>query len=344
MSTQKTDAPLALSVGDPSGIGPEIAIAAWQAGDSGGVPPFYLIADPALIEARARMVGANVAIAETLPGQAAHHFSRALPVVPLYARHFDSPGEPNPANAAGTIEAIDRAVADCLAGCAAAIVTCPIAKKPLYDAGFGFPGHTEYLAHLASRHTGRDVTPVMMLAGPDLRTVPVTIHIALAEVPKVLTTELIVATARITAADLQSRFGIARPRLAIAGLNPHAGEGGAMGSEDAAIVAPAVEMLKTEGIDAIGPLPADTMFHPRARASYDAALCMYHDQALIPAKTLAFDEAVNVTLGLPFIRTSPDHGTAFDIAGKGIARADSLIAALRLARRLADSGRQAAAA
>jgi 4-hydroxythreonine-4-phosphate dehydrogenase len=224
------------------------------------------------------------------------------------------------------------------------VVTCPIAKKPLYDAGFGFPGHTEYLAHLASRHIGRDVTPVMLLAGPDLRTVPVTIHIALADVPKVLTTELIIATARITAADLKSRFGIPRPRLAIAGLNPHAGEGGAMGLEDIAIVAPAVEMLKAEGIDAIGPLPADTMFHPRARASYDAALCMYHDQALIPAKTLAFDEAVNVTLGLPFIRTSPDHGTAFDIAGKGIARADSLIAALRLARRLADSGRQMAAA
>ncbi|RUX91130.1 4-hydroxythreonine-4-phosphate dehydrogenase PdxA, partial [Mesorhizobium sp. M2A.F.Ca.ET.040.01.1.1] len=195
----------------------------------------------------------------------------------------------------------------------------------------------EYLAHLASRHTGKEVTPVMLLAGPDLRTVPVTIHIPLAEVPKVLTTELIVAVARITAADLKSRFGIARPRLAIAGLNPHAGEGGAMGQEDAAIVAPAVETLKAEGIDAVGPLPADTMFHPRARATYDAALCMYHDQALIPAKTLAFDEAVNVTLGLPFIRTSPDHGTAFDIAGRGIARAESLIAALRLARRLADS-------
>ncbi|BCM18466.1 4-hydroxythreonine-4-phosphate dehydrogenase PdxA [Mesorhizobium sp. J8] len=343
MSGQKTDAPLALSVGDPSGIGPEIAIAAWQAGDSAGVPPFYLIADPALIEARARLVGANITIVETLPGQAAHHFARALPVVPLDARHVDSPGEPDPANATGTIEAIDRAVADCLSGRAAAIVTCPIAKKPLYDAGFGFPGHTEYLAHLASRHTGRDVMPVMLLAGPDLRTVPVTIHIALADVPRMLTTELIAATARITASDLKSRFGIARPRLAIAGLNPHAGEGGAMGSGDTAIVAPAVEMLKTEGIDATGPLPADTMFHPRARASYDAALCMYHDQALIPAKTLAFDEAVNVTLGLPFIRTSPDHGTAFDIAGKGIARADSLIAALRLARRLADSGRRAAA-
>ena len=344
MSAYRTGAPLALSVGDPSGIGPEIAIAAWQAGDSAGVPPFYLLADPALIEARSRLVGANVAIAETLPEQTARHFARALPVVPLHARHVDSPGKPAPANAAGTIEAIDRAVAACLAGHAAAVVTCPIAKKPLYDAGFGFPGHTEYLAHLASRSTGRPVTPVMLLAGPELRTVPVTIHIPLAEVPQVLTTELIVAIARITTADLKSRFGIARPRLAIAGLNPHAGEGGAMGSEDAAIVAPAVETLKAEGIDATGPLPADTMFHPRARASYDVALCMYHDQALIPAKTLAFDEAVNVTLGLPFIRTSPDHGTAFDIAGKGIARPDSLIAALRLARRLADSSRRDAAA
>ncbi|WP_027165546.1 4-hydroxythreonine-4-phosphate dehydrogenase PdxA [Mesorhizobium sp. WSM3224] len=344
MNTQKTDAPLALSVGDPSGIGPEIAIAAWQAGDSAGVPPFYLLADPALIEARARLVGANVTIAETLPGQAAHHFARMLPVAPLDARHVDSPGEPDLANAAGTIEAIDRAVADCLAGRAAAVVTCPIAKKPLYDAGFGFPGHTEYLAHLASRHTGSEVTPVMLLAGPDLRTVPVTIHIPLADVPKALTTELIVAVARITATDLKSRFGIARPRLAVAGLNPHAGEGGAIGLEDLSIVLPAVKALQAEGIDAVGPLPADTMFHPRARASYDVALCMYHDQALIPAKALAFDEAVNVTLGLPFIRTSPDHGTAFDIAGKGIARADSLIAALRLARRLADSGRQTSAA
>ena len=344
MSMRKTEAPLALTVGDPSGVGPEIAIAAWQAGDSAGVPPFYLLADPALIEARARQIGANVAIVETLPAQAAQHFARALPIVPLRARHLDCPGQPNPANAAGTIEAIDRAVADCLAGRAEAVVTCPIAKKPLYDAGFRFPGHTEYLAHLASRITGVEVTPVMLLAGPDLRTVPVTIHIALADVPKLLTAELIVATARITAADLRSRFGIARPRLAIAGLNPHAGEGGAMGSEDIAIVQPAIETLRAEGIDVVGPLPADTMFHPRARAGYDAAICMYHDQALIPAKTLAFDEAVNVTLGLPFIRTSPDHGTAFDIAGKGVARPDSLIAALRLARRLADSGRQAAAA
>jgi 4-hydroxythreonine-4-phosphate dehydrogenase len=216
-------------------------------------------------------------------------------------------------------------------------VTCNIAKKPLYDGGFSFPGHTEYLAHLATLYTGKTTMPVMMLAGPDLRTVPVTIHIPLSQVPQALTTELIVATARITAADLRNRFGLGKPRLAISGLNPHAGEGGAMGNEDQDVIAPAIATLRAEGIDAFGPLPADTMFHPRARAGYDAALCMYHDQALIPAKALAFDEAVNVTLGLPFIRTSPDHGTAFDIAGKGIARPDSLIAALKLAHQLADT-------
>ena len=216
-------------------------------------------------------------------------------------------------------------------------MTCPIAKKPLYDAGFRFPGHTEFLGHLAELATGRPARPVMMLAGPDLRAVPVTIHIALAEVPRRLTTALIVETAAITAADLADKFGIHKPRLAVAGLNPHAGEGGAMGTEDEAVVRPAVEELQRRGIDARGPLPADTLFHPRARATYDAAICMYHDQALIPAKALAFDESVNVTLGLPFIRTSPDHGTAFDIAGKGIARPDSLIAALKLARAMADA-------
>ena len=336
--------PLALSVGDPSGVGPEIAIAAWQARDSAGVSPFYLLADPLLIAACARRLGADVAIVETTPAQASRVFHGALPVVPLVARFVDSPGRPDPANAAGTVEAIERAVADCLAGHAAAVVTCPIAKKPLYDAGFGFPGHTEYLAHLASLHSGVEVTPVMLLAGPELRTVPVTIHIALAEVPKALTTELIVTTGRITAADLASRFGIAKPRLAIAGLNPHAGEGGTMGSEDERIIRPAIDILRALGIDAFGPLPADTLFHARARAGYDVAICMYHDQALIPAKALAFDEAVNVTLGLPFIRTSPDHGTAFDIAGQGVARADSLIAALKLASKLADTGTQVAAA
>jgi len=340
--TDREKAPLALSVGDPSGIGPETAIAAWARRQSDGVPAFYLLADPALIEARARLIGANVQITHTTPAQATSAFGNALPVVPLAARFTYSPGHPDTANATGIVEAIDRAVADCLGGHAAAVVTCPIAKKPLYDAGFRFPGHTEYLAHLAARHTGSEIMPVMMLAGPDLRTVPVTIHIPLADVPKALTSDLIVATARITANDLERRFGLKKPRLAISGLNPHAGEGGAMGGEDENIVRPAIEALRAAGINAFGPLPADTMFHPRARAGYDVAICMYHDQALIPAKALAFDEAVNVTLGLPFIRTSPDHGTAFDIAGKGIARPDSLIAALKLARQLADTPTPAA--
>lgn len=328
--------PLALTSGDPSGIGPEIAVAAWRLRNEVKVPAFYLLADPVLVAARAKAVGMDITIAETDPTGAAHLFANALPVVPLATSLMDVPGQPDKRNAAGIIEAIDRAVADTFEGRAAAVVTCPIAKKPLYDAGFRFPGHTEYLAYLASQRTGAEVTPVMMLAGPDLRAVPVTIHIALAEVPNALTTAAIVETVRITAHDLRTRFGIARPRIAVSGLNPHAGEGGAMGHEDERVIRPAVEALKAEGINAFGPLPADTMFHARARAGYDAAICMYHDQALIPAKALAFDETVNVTLGLPFIRTSPDHGTAFDIAGKGIARPDSLITALKLARQLAD--------
>ena len=328
---------LALTGGDPSGIGPEIAIAAWLARSTANVPPFYLLTDPSLLAARARQLGIDVPISETTPDKATEVFFHSLPVVPLAARFVDSIGKPDPANAAGTVEAIDRAVADVFSGAAAAVVTCPIAKKPLYDAGFRFPGHTEYLAHLASLKKGHEVTPVMMLAGPDLRAVPVTIHIPLSVVPEALTVGGIVSVATITARELHTRFGIQKPRLCIAGLNPHAGEGGAMGSEDEAIVRPAVEVLRQAGIDAVGPHPADTMFHPRARATYDAAICMYHDQALIPAKALAFDETVNVTLGLPFIRTSPDHGTAFNIAGKGIARPDSLIAALKLARHLADT-------
>ena len=220
-------------------------------------------------------------------------------------------------------------------GRASAVVTNPIAKSALYKAGFEFPGHTEYLAALAERFAPGPHRAVMMLAGPDLRTVPVTIHIPLAEVPKRLTTELIVATGRIVARDLARRFGIAAPRIAVCGLNPHAGEDGAIGREDIEVVPPAVAALRAEGIDAFGPLPADTLFHAAARARFDAALGMYHDQALIPIKTLAFDEGVNVTLGLPFVRTSPDHGTAFEIAGTGRARPDSLVAALRLAAVLA---------
>ncbi|MCO5157051.1 MAG: 4-hydroxythreonine-4-phosphate dehydrogenase PdxA [Aquamicrobium sp.] len=319
---------LALTAGDPSGIGPEITVAAWRSRQRQAVPPFYLLGDPDFLRARVP----DVPLAVIQPQEAAAAFAEALPLVPLRARFTGAPGRPDTANAAGIVESIERAVADVTDGRAAALVTCPIAKKPLYDAGFAYPGHTEFLGHLAG-----GARAVMMLAGPDLRAVPVTVHVALAEVPRLLTRDDIVETAAITARDLRDRFGIARPRLAIAGLNPHAGENGAMGREDEEIVRPAVEELVAGGIDARGPLPADTMFHPRARATYDAAICMYHDQALIPAKALAFDETVNVTLGLPFIRTSPDHGTAFDIAGQGVARPDSLIAALKMARAMADS-------
>jgi 4-hydroxythreonine-4-phosphate dehydrogenase len=326
--------PLALTCGEPSGIGPEIAARAWLA-RADAAAPFFLIGDPALTAARAAAAGLDIAIAECEPAEAGRHFRTALPVVPLENRFEDRPGTPVAGNAAGVVEAIDRGVGFVRDGKAAAVVTCPIAKKNLYEAGFAHPGHTEYLGHLAQALFGAKARPVMMIAGPELRTVPVTVHIPLSEVPRALTTEDIVQTGRIVHAALADDFGIAVPRLAVAGLNPHAGEGGALGREDEAIVAPAVEALQADGIDARGPLPADTMFHARARAGYDAAICMYHDQALIPAKTLGFDEAVNATLGLPFIRTSPDHGTAFDIAGKGVARADSLIAALRMATEMA---------
>jgi len=328
---------LALSIGDPSGIGPDVALSAWLERTRLDVPPFALIADPAQLASRARRLGVDVPLAPADIDTAAAQFAAALPVIPLANGQADTPGAPDAANAAGTIEAIDRGVAYVLAGQADAIVTLPIAKKVLYGAGFAHPGHTEYLAHLAAEATGRPQTAVMMIAGPGLRTVPVTIHIPISQVPSALSEALILETARIVDRDLRERFGLVRPRLAVMGLNPHAGEGGTIGREDEEIVRPAVERLRLDGIEAFGPMPADTMFHPRARETYDAALCMYHDQALIPAKMLGFDDAVNVTLGLPFIRTSPDHGTAFDLAGTGKARASSLVAALRLARTLADN-------
>jgi 4-hydroxythreonine-4-phosphate dehydrogenase len=243
-------------------------------------------------------------------------------------------GQPNPANAKAVVAAIEQATAMCKDGSIAAMVTNPINKAALYAAGFRHPGHTEFIADLCG-----GAMPVMMLASERLRVVPVTIHMSLRQSIDHLTTALIAATSRITAADLREKFGIAHPRLAVAGLNPHAGEAGTMGREDADIVAPAVAQLRAEGIAAFGPLSPDTMFHAEARATYDAAICMYHDQALIPIKTLDFDQAVNVTLGLPIIRTSPDHGTAFDIAGKGIAKADSLIAAIRMAAQMAENRR-----
>lgn len=333
MKTQNP--PLAVTMGDPSGVGLDVLLAAWVRRGELGLAPFYVLADAATIQARAEALCVDAPIRIVKPAGAAAQFETALPVVPLKNPVRAVAGKADPANAPAIIEAIDRAVADVFAGRAAGVVTLPIAKKPLYEAGFNHPGHTEYLATLAERHTGQAVLPVMMIAGPDLRTVPVTIHIPLKDVMAELTTDLIIRTGRVVAADLARRFGIARPRLAVAGLNPHAGEGGALGLEDEAIIAPAIAALQAEGIEARGPLPADTMFHARARATYDAALCMYHDQALIPAKALAFDDGVNVTLGLPFIRTSPDHGTAFDIAGKGVARPDSLIAALAMAASMA---------
>jgi 4-hydroxythreonine-4-phosphate dehydrogenase len=325
---------LALTAGDPSGIGTDIAISAWVDRSIRDVPPFLLIDDPRHVASRARRLGVDLPIAETTAAKTSRIFETAFPVLPLDNIFVDTPGAPNVANAAGIVESIDRAVNLVQDGSARAVVTLPIAKKTLYESGFRFPGHTEYLEHLANADGG-DHTAIMMLAGPELRTVPVTIHIPISEVPAALTTDAIVIACRIVARDLRRRFGLERPRLAVLGLNPHAGESGTIGTEDVDTVLPAIERLRHEGIAASGPLPADTMFHARARANYDVAICMYHDQALIPAKMLAFDDAVNVTLGLPFIRTSPDHGTAFDIAGTGKARPDSFIAALRLAAKMA---------
>ncbi len=318
-------------MGEPAGIGGEIALLAWLQRDSAALPPFFLLDDPERLRALAATAGWSVRI-ETIgaPGETAAVFGTALPVLPVPLVTRPRPGQPDPANAPAVLRAIETGTALCRGGEAAALVTNPIHKAALYAAGFRHPGHTEYLAALCG-----NVMPVMMLASDRLRVVPVTIHVSLQQAIATLTTDLIVQTARITAADLREKFGIARPRLAVAGLNPHAGESGSMGQEDAAIVAPAVAQLRAAGINARGPLPPDTMFHAAARAGYDAAICMYHDQALIPIKTLDFDSAVNVTLGLPIIRTSPDHGTAFDIAGKGVARPDSLIAALRMAAGMA---------
>nr|WP_255726707.1 4-hydroxythreonine-4-phosphate dehydrogenase PdxA [Microvirga sp. ACRRW] len=322
-----------LTQGDPAGIGPELTLQAWLQRDKKKLPPFAVLADPAHLELVAKALGWAVPIASVELSQVTSTFLNALPVLPLKASVSAQAGKPDAASAASVIESIETAVSLVRKGAASAVVTNPIAKHVLYDAGFRHPGHTEFLAALAAED-GNTYHPVMMLWSEELAVVPVTVHIPLATVPSALTTDLIVLTGRIVARELKDRFGIENPRLAIAGLNPHAGENGSMGSEDQAIIAPAVAALRADGIAVSGPLPADTMFHARARKGYDAALAMYHDQALIPIKTIAFDEGVNVTLGLPFVRTSPDHGTAFDIAGKGIARPDSLIAAIKLAAHL----------
>jgi 4-hydroxythreonine-4-phosphate dehydrogenase len=316
---------IAVSCGDPAGIGPEIALRARQI--LGQDLPFAWIGD-------ARHLPQDARFEKIKHPQDARHV--AGDTVPVLHIDFDGPataGQPNPAHAEGVISAIKQGVDWVTSGAAAALCTGPINKKALYEgAGFAFAGHTEYLAHLAG-----DCDVVMMLAAPELRVVPVTIHIPITRVAETLTPALLKQSLRITQRALQADFGIASPRLAVAGLNPHAGEGGAMGGEEIALIIPVLDDLRREGMNIIGPLSADTMFHARARATYDVAICMYHDQALIPIKTIDFDGGVNVTLGLPFIRTSPDHGTAYDIAGRGIARPDSFVAALRMAQSMARS-------
>jgi 4-hydroxythreonine-4-phosphate dehydrogenase len=336
--------PLALTLGEPAGIGPDITLSAWRRRAELRLPPFYVLADPQLLMRRARELGLDVPIALVVPEAASAAFASVLPVVDLNLQVTAQPGRPDASSAAAAIAAIRRAVEDVLSRTAAAMVTNPVAKNVLYQSGFPEPGHTEYLAKLTQEMTGTRVRPVMMLWSPELAVVPVTIHLPLKEVPQRLSVDLLLETGRVVARDLQTWFGIARPRLAVAGLNPHAGEDGALGDEDRTVVKLAVERLAAEGLQIRGPLPADSLFHAAARTTYDAALCMYHDQALIPIKTLAFDRAVNVTLGLPFVRTSPDHGTAFDIAGTGRADAGSLVAAIHLAARLAAKAEPVAAA
>jgi 4-hydroxythreonine-4-phosphate dehydrogenase len=322
--------PLVLTLGEPAGVGPEIVAAAWRALNTEPLA-FAVIGDAALL----RDQGVPV-IDINSPADALDRFARALPVI---HRPLPAPvvvGTPDPANAAAVADGIEEAVSFVLSGEASGLVTAPIAKAPMYASGFPFPGHTEFIAELtADAPYAGTRGPVMMLTARDLRACLVTIHVALDQVPELVTAERVARTARVVHESLKRDFAIARPRLAMAALNPHAGEGGALGLQEIDILIPVARQLRAEGIDITDPKPADTLFHDDARATYDAALCMYHDQALIPVKTLDFWGGVNVSLGLPVIRTSPDHGTGFDIAGKGLARPDSLIAAIRLASEMA---------
>jgi 4-hydroxythreonine-4-phosphate dehydrogenase len=334
-------APIAVTMGDPAGIGPDITTRAWLDRMACALPVFFVIGDPLAFEERARLLGLGDAVsvrAITRPEDAQAVFAHALPVMPLQAPLGPvTPGLPNPAHAAATIASIETAAALAANGQASAIVTNPIAKYTLMQTGFAHAGHTEFLAELAIRHGADEAFPVMMMASSRLKAIPVTVHIALKDVPSALTQERIVKTAQGVDSALKRYFGIAAPRLAVCGLNPHAGESGELGREEIETIAPAVEALKAHGVLASGPHSADALFHDAARATYDAVLAMYHDQALIPFKTLSFNDGVNVTLGLPFIRTSPDHGTAFDLAGTGRASASSFIEAVRLAKSMSDS-------
>jgi 4-hydroxythreonine-4-phosphate dehydrogenase len=330
--------PLAISMGEPAGIGPDIIIRLFAEREKLDLPPFIVYGQSAFLKSRAKRLGISIDIVPTTPAFAPTIFETALPIVELEGLVPDKPGDSSPLSAKMVIEAIHQAVACTLSGSCRGVVTSPIHKAALYTAGFKFPGHTEFIASLCA-NGGVAPMPVMMLAHEGLRVVPATIHVPIHKVPGLITNELIVSTGKIVAHDLRTRFGIAQPKLAVTGLNPHAGEGGAIGMEDLDIVGPAVANLRFEGIDVDGPIPADTAFHLPKWRQYDAIIAMYHDQALIPIKTVAFDEAVNVTLGLPIVRTSPDHGTAFDIAGTGQGSTASFLAAIRLADRLT-SGNQ----
>ena len=328
------DTPLALTLGDPAGIGLDITLLAFLAREQDALPPFVFLGDRRLLEQRAEALGLAVPM-ETIgrPSDAAEIFSRALPVLPIPVPVAVAAGQPDTRAMGAVTASIEGAVELVRGGEARAVVTNPISKSHLYQVGFEFPGHTEYLAALAAEDD-RHPHPVMMLASDTIKVVPATIHIPLKDVPKALTQDLLSKTIAITERDMRHRFGLARPRLAVTGLNPHAGEDGRLGREETDIIAPAIEAARGAGLDVSGPYPADTLFHAAAQERYDAAICMYHDQALVPFKTLAFEDGVNVTLGLPFVRTSPDHGTAFDIAGTGRANPRSLIEALRLADRM----------
>jgi len=328
--------PLAVSMGEPAGIGPDLILRLFSRRAELKLPPFIVFGHLDFLRQRAARLGLAVELVGTSAAEAAAMFPTALPVSPVDGLVPDKPGDPTPLSGKVVIESIARAVDAAITGGCRGIVTAPIHKAALYTAGFKYPGHTEYLAALCDRD-GNPPIPVMMLAHDDLRVVPATIHVPISQVPALITQELVANTGRIVAHDLRTRFGVAEPRIGFAGLNPHASEGGNIGTEDFDIVAPAIAQLKHEGILAEGPIPADTLFYPPHWRKYDAVIAMYHDQALIPIKTVAFEEAVNVTLGLPIVRTSPDHGTAFDLAGTGNGSDASFLAAIRLADKLTAS-------
>jgi 4-hydroxythreonine-4-phosphate dehydrogenase len=331
--------PIAVTMGDPAGIGGDVMLGAWSRRDDLApqqpLPTFFAIDDPARLSALARRLGLDVPVQVIdHPAQAMDVFHRSLPVLSQPVVESVVPGQANPANASAVIASIERAVALVQQGEASSMVTLPINKRVLHQAGFGHPGHTEFLATLSGGSEATALQPVMMLACSALKVVPVTIHLSVADAVRSLTSEAIVHAGTVVAEALRAYFGRPSPRLAVAALNPHAGEGGDMGREEIDIIAPAIATLRALGIDAFGPAPADTLFHPGARDGYDACLCMYHDQALIPIKTIDFHNGVNVTLGLPFIRTSPDHGTAYGLAGSGEANDSSFIASLRMAQEM----------